>query len=98
MVTANARKSKSFALGDTVQVVATHKVAGVLTNGTACVITIEEPDGTNNTPSVTNVSTGVYRAEFVPDQDGRHRVKVATTGNAAGVRETSFYVASSGIT
>lgn len=95
---ANARKAPSFVVGTTVRITATHKVDGTLTTPTTCTITIEEPDGTDNTPSVSQPSTGLERATFTPDQSGWHRVRIVSSGNSAdGAREYRFYVASSGV-
>lgn len=90
-------KNKSFPVSDTVRLTIYIRVDDVLTAPDTCVVTIEEPDGTNNTPAVSNPATGTYTATFVPDQSGYHRYKVVTTGTAAGVREGTFYVHSSGI-
>ena len=91
-------KSKSFPIGDSVRITATIRVSDVLTAPSSVVVTVEEPDGTNNTPAVSNPSTGVYTVCFVPDQAGYHRFRVATSGNNAdGVREGTFYVHTSGI-
>ena len=91
-------RNLSFPIGDTVKVSASYYVADVLTNPSTCVITIEEPDGTNNTPTVDTGTTGVRFVTFVPDQAGYHRYKIVSTGtNVAGVREGTFYVHTSGI-
>ena len=90
-------RNKSFPVGDTVKVTASHYLASVLTNPTGCVITIEEPDGTDNTPTVDTSATGIRFATFVPTQSGYHRYKIASTGTVAGVREGTFYVVTSGI-
>lgn len=90
--------NRSFAVGNTVRVKATIRVDDTLTDPTTVTITIEEPDGTDQTPSVSNPSTGVHQATFAPDQTGYHRVKIEGSGNSADfIKERTFYVASSGI-
>jgi len=90
-------RNKSFPIGDTVRLVIYFRVDDVLTDPATVVVTIEEPDGTDNAPSVTNVSTGIRSVQFTTDQSGYHRWKVVATGDAAGVREGAFYVHTSGI-
>ena len=90
-------RNKSFPVGDTVKVTAKHYLDDVLTNPTTCVITVEEPDGTDNTPSVNTAVTGIRSSTFVPTQSGYHRFKAVSTGTVAGVREGTFYVHTSGI-
>src|SRR5215218_11088411 len=53
---------------------------GVLTNPSTSVLTITQPDGTFATPSITNPSTGLLRADFAPAQAGLHSAHWATTG------------------
>lgn len=90
-------KSPSFPLGHTVKITGTFKVDGVLTNPTACTITVREPDGTLTTPSVTSESTGVRSAIHLTDQVGWYRWKVEGTGTAAAVKSGSFYINSTGL-
>lgn len=90
-------RNKSFVVGDTIKITATHKLASTLTNPTGCVITVEEPDGTDQTPTVDTSATGIRFATFTPDQVGYHQVRVVSTGTVAGARESRFYVTSSGI-
>ena len=90
-------RNQSFPIGDSVKITATHYLASVLTAPTTCVFTIEEPDGTDQTPSVTAVSTGIKSVTFASTQAGYHRYKIVSTGDVAGIREGTFYVATSGI-
>ena len=87
----------SFPIGDSVVIDLTIYVDDVLTNPTATTFTVEEPDGTNNTPSTVDNGTGLKGCVFVPDQAGYHRWKAVGTSPAAFVREGTFYVHSSGI-
>lgn len=91
-------KNPSFVVGDTILFTAQFRVDDVLTNPTATTFTIEEPDGTNNTPAVTAVSTGIKTASFTPDQVGYHHWRWDGTGAAAGRREGTIYVHASAIT
>lgn len=90
-------KHPSFPIGHTVKVSAEFRVGGVLTEPTTVVLTVEEPDGTNNLPSVNNDGTGLRSASFTTDQSGWHRYKWVSTGPAAGVQESAFYAHTSGI-
>lgn len=90
-------KASSFVIGDTVRIRARFKVDNVLTNPTTCTMVVQEPDLTQHSLSVTNVSTGVRQGTYTSDTEGWHRVRIEGTGTAAGVRETAFYVASSGL-
>jgi len=85
-------KNPSFVVNTTILLTTTFKVADTLTDPSTTVLTIEEPDGTEVQPTVTNVSTGLYTAAFAPDQAGYHIWKWVGTGTAAGVKEGTFYV------
>ena len=91
-------KSESFIVNNTLKFTSTWKVAGVLTTPATYELKVEEPDGTDQTPSVSVDSTGVLSATFAPDQTGYHHYRWTGTGSAAGVKEGRFYVASSPIT
>lgn len=63
-------------LGDTVPLTAEIVDAnGALTAASGVVCTIGLPDGTTDTPSTTNPSTGVYQVDYVPTLPGRHTVR-----------------------
>lgn len=91
-------KEPSFIIGDVIKLRAEFEVAGVLTEPSAVVATIEEPDGTDVTPSVTSDATGKKSVVFTPDQTGYHNWRWNSTGTAAGRKEGRFYVNSSAIT
>ncbi len=91
-------KAPSFIVGSTIRLRAEFRVSDVLTNPTAETLTIEEPDGTDQTPSITDDSTGKRSATFAPDQVGYHHWRWDSTGTAAGRQEGTFYVNSSPIT
>ncbi len=91
-------KEPSFVVGDTIKLRAEFEVASVLTTPTGSVLTIEEPDGTDQTPSLTTDATGKRSATFTPTQTGYHHWRWASTGTAAGRIEGRFYVNSSAIT
>lgn len=65
---------------------------GVLANATAVVLTITLPDGTTATPAVTNASTGVYTAAYLPVQRGRHVAAWVATGVNASALTTTYIV------
>ena len=65
--------------------------AGVLTNATVT-CTLTKPDGTTSSPSITNVSTGLYRVEPDLDQSGLWRVTWRATGAVIAGEPERFYV------
>jgi hypothetical protein len=50
-----------------------------LVNAGTCICTITLPDATTATPAVVNDSTGLYHADYVTTQAGRHSVAWVTT-------------------
>jgi hypothetical protein len=48
---------------------------GTLTTASTAVVTVTLPDETTATPAVTNTGTGLYRADYVTVQAGRHTVR-----------------------
>jgi uncharacterized phiE125 gp8 family phage protein len=65
---------------------------GVLANAGAVVLTITLPGGTTTPPAVTNASTGVYTASYLPTQRGRHTAVWIATGANASVFSTTYNV------
>jgi len=53
---------------------------------------VEKPDGTNATPTLTPSSTGVYEGSYAPDAKGDYYVRVAATGAAVAADELLFVV------
>lgn len=84
----------STVVGDTVKIRLTIRVDDVLTDPGAVVFTIDRPDGTNSTPSVTTSSAGVYSTKFAVAYAGHYRWRATGTAPASFLREGSFYVAS----
>jgi hypothetical protein len=78
-----------YDLGDTVGLATTLRdSAGALTNATTVALTITKPDGTTETPAVTNPpsSTGQYTKDYVPATAGRYVARwTFTTPTAAYV-------------
>lgn len=56
------------------------------------VLTVYAPDGTNSTPSLAHVSTGVYTASITPTQSGVYEYATNSNGPAAGAAKERFYV------
>jgi hypothetical protein len=79
----------SYDVGDPAPLaVNTRDAAGALANAGAVVCTVTLPDLTVVTPSVTNVSTGLYTAAYTIVQPGHHTVRWVATGlNAASVTD-----------
>lgn len=82
----------SFDIGDVVTLDFTDTVDGVLTDPTALTLTITLPDGTTVTPSTTHVSTGTYKATYVPTMNGLHSYTWQATGTAQSTERGSFRV------
>lgn len=89
-----------FPLGQPLVVDATFTVAGVPTDPTSIVFTIEEPDGdilTFNWPpagAITKVTTGIFKGQVTPTKLGAHAYRMVAAGAAAGVLEDTFTVVS----
>jgi len=89
--------NRSFPVGDTVRLTFKFRVNDVLTNPTTVTVTLEDPAGANTAPTASSSATGIYTCSFVVSVAGYYRFKVTSTGSAAGVREGTFYVHTSGI-
>lgn len=76
----------AYDLADVVPLTVTVRdAAGAPADGGSVVLTIERPDGTTVTPSVTHSATGVYQVDYPPTMAGRHVAMWACTGlNASG--------------
>lgn len=61
-------------------------------NTTSVVATVTLPDGTTNTPAVSNPSTGTYTASYTSTQAGHHEVAWVATGTYPGGFADSFDV------
>lgn len=61
------------------------------------VVSTVDPAGTVATPTVTNPSVGIYRAEFVAGVPGVWKYRVASSGPLPGVDEGTFEVRESQI-
>ncbi len=62
-----------------------------LTAAATAALTVYKPDGTEETPTVTNPSIGVYGADYVPTVEGPYRWWLRTTGPATA-KTGAFYV------
>lgn len=56
------------------------------------VLTAYAPDGTNSTPALTHVSTGVYTGNLLATQAGTWEYATNSTGAAYGAAKERFYV------
>ncbi len=70
----------------------TNPSTGALTDDGTTACTVYQPDGTTDTPAVVPESTGIYTAEFTPDQTGWHEYVFRATNTAAGAGRKRFYV------
>ncbi len=83
----------SVDLGDVVPLsISIYDSDGALANATTVVLTVTLPDQTTATPSVTNVSPGIYEAAYATAQAGRHGVRWLATGTNAGAFSDVFDV------
>jgi hypothetical protein len=82
-----------YDLGDTVTDMwgEVRDAANALTAAASAALTVYKPDGTTETVSVSNPSTGVYGADYVPAAEGPYRWWLRTTGPATA-KTGSFYV------
>ena len=81
-----------FYIGDQVSdAIQVKNAAGTLTNATV-VCTIYLPDNTNNSPSVTNGSTGNYSITYTPTIAGMHTIRWVATGTVVAANEHIFVV------
>lgn len=83
----------AYDLGDTVTDMwgEVRAANGALTAVTTAALTVYKPDGTEETPTVTNPSTGIYGADYVPTVEGPYRWWLRTTGPATA-KTGAFYV------
>lgn len=83
----------SYDLGDTVTDMwgEVRDGAGTLTAASTAALTVYLPDGTTTTPTVSNPSTGVYGADYVPAVEGPYSWWLRTTGPATA-KTGSFHV------
>ena len=65
---------------------------GTLANATAVVLTVYKPDGTTETPTVVNASTGIYNCDYTPSIVGSYRLRWVATGTNAGAQVDQFTV------
>lgn len=85
----------SIPLGQPARLSITLDIAGTLTDSTAMTLTVTEPDGTETTKTVgqlTHVSTGVYRYDFPTDQAGMHTFIFDSTEGVLAADDGAFFV------
>lgn len=79
-----------------VRVMATFaNLAGTPTNPTAVACTVEAPDGTTTTPSVTSSGSGVYYVDLTLDQAGTWLVEWQGTGAVIAAADQVIYARAS---
>lgn len=80
-------------LGDVVPLtVETRDAAGALSDAGAVVLTIQLPDNSSVTPTVTHSGTGTYAVDFTTTMAGPHRVRWAATGLNTSAYADTFTV------
>lgn len=83
----------AYDLGDTVVDMwgEVRDATGALTAATGAALTIYKPDGTSETPTVSNPSIGIYGADYVPTAEGIYQWRLSTASPATA-KTGSFYV------
>lgn len=82
-----------FDIGDTAHIEITFAdLAGVPTNPTTVVLTVQAPDNTSSTPTPMNDSAGIYHYDLALAQSGIYRFKWQGTGTVAAVEEGEIAV------
>jgi hypothetical protein len=85
---------RQYELNDTVSL--RHEVRNAddqLVSGGNVAVTITAPDGTTDSPAMTEGATGVFDGAYAADQYGPYRVRIVVTGAVNDVRIFQFYVA-----
>lgn len=72
-------------------------VSGVNVDPTTVTLTIQVPGGTHVTPTVVRVTTGEYKATYVPSVSGTFTQRWEGVGSYPQVSEAQFVVLPSGI-
>jgi hypothetical protein len=82
-------------LGDIVPLtVNVQDATGAAGNATAVALTVTLPDGTTDTPAVSNPTTGTYQVDYSPTMPGRHVARWVATGTNASSYVDMFDVRS----
>lgn len=82
----------TYDIGDDVILQGVYTVNGAPTNPTAAVCKVAQPDGSEVTVTVAQISTGVYEGTFTPTQSGQHWYRFTGTGAAKAAGESYFQV------
>lgn len=84
----------SYYVGDLVnlQGTFTDTTSGALVNPTTVTMAVKAPDGTQTTPTPTNVSTGIYHYQQSATQAGVWTWKMVSTGTGQAANRGSFEV------
>jgi hypothetical protein len=81
----------AYDLGDVISLaVSITDSAGVAANATAVTLTVTLPDGTTETPTVSNLTTGSYTCDYTPATAGRYSVRWVATGLNASAYSDVF--------
>jgi hypothetical protein len=83
---------QAITLADSAKVNAPKADVGTPVNPTTVVCKVEQPDGSEATPAVANITTGLYQAVFTPTLDGDHFYRYTGSGAAVGDRWRKFIV------
>jgi hypothetical protein len=88
-----------FVVGDTAVLRALFTVESVPTDPSSATLVVKKPTGTVLTPAptVTDVGTGTWRAEWDLTESGRWRWYLTSTGNAKAAEKGSFFVEASDV-
>ncbi|MGE0719796.1 MAG: hypothetical protein AB7P02_30410 [Alphaproteobacteria bacterium] len=88
-----------YTLGAVVHLEVTFRntVSGALVDPTDVVLEIKPPTGSNETPTPTNASTGVYSHDYSPTLEGLYAYRWEGTGANADAVEGHFTVKKSAV-
>lgn len=83
-----------YDIGDMVRVKAafTTTETGAAVDPGAVTLTVEAPDGTETTPSVTKTAVGMYQGDYAPTMPGIHEYRFAGTDSNIAAKEGRFTV------
>jgi hypothetical protein len=82
----------TYYLGNVVTLSTTVEVNGIPTNASAMTLTVQNPDGSTTSPSLSNTSTGIYSVAFTPTLPGHYVYRFLATGTGASATEGEFDV------
>lgn len=86
--------ASAYDIGDMVRLFAafTTTATGAAVDPGAVALTVEAPDGTETTPSVTKTAVGLYYGDYAPTMPGIHYYRFVGTVSNVAAEEGQFTV------